>query len=89
MAINQALKCPVCGKSGQISCFSMDQQGNAKRDRVVYTPTIALCHNRPGDGRLIWTHHEAPLNVLAALRQQLIEALAHVDGLISDAANDE
>lgn len=89
MAIKQVLLCPVCGKSGPIDRFSIDTHGNAASDRKEHTPKIALCHQAPTTGLLSWTHHEAPLRVLVALRQQIAEALERVDAMIMEASDAE
>ena len=88
MAIKQVLLCPVCGKSGPINRFSIDLQGNPTADRVKHKPKIALCHQAPRTGLLSWTHHEAPLRVLVALRQQVVEALERVDAMIAEAVDE-
>lgn len=88
MAIKQVLLCPVCGKSGPINRFSIDPQGNPTTERVEHTPKIALCHQQRGTGLLSWTHHEAPLRVLVALRQQTVEALERINAMIAEVAND-
>lgn len=80
----QVLLCPVCGKSGPIERFSIDQQGNASLTRIEYQPKIALAYNGVG-GRWVWTHHAVPLHVLVALRQQMAEALARLDDSIAEA----
>lgn len=84
----QVLLCPVCGKSGPIERYSIDAQGNPAPERMEYQPKIALKYNRPGDGRWSWTHHEAPLRVLVALRQQMAEALARLDESIAEASGE-
>jgi hypothetical protein len=88
VAIKQVLLCPVCGKSGPINRFSIDQHGNPAADRVEHTPKIALCHQHPKTGLLSWTHHEAPLRVLVALRQQMVEALERVDAMIEEISDE-
>jgi hypothetical protein len=84
----QVLLCPVCGKSGPIERFSIDPQGNPALERLIYPPKIALCYNRAGDGKWRWTHHEVPLHVLVALRQQMAEALARLDESIAEASGE-
>jgi hypothetical protein len=84
----QVLLCPVCGKSGPIGRFSIDLRGNPAQERMEYQPKIALCYNRDGDGRWIWTHHEVPLHVLIALRQQMAEALVRLDESIAEASGE-
>ena len=82
--IAQALHCPVCGKSGKIEAFSIDMYGNATIERVEHETEIALQHRNP-KGQVFWTHHNVPLKVLLALRQQMQEALGRVDRWISEA----
>jgi hypothetical protein len=86
MAEQQALKCPVCGKSGRLECFSIAVDGTPLDDRVEHPLEIGLCQRNTVHGRFYWTKHPVPLQVKLALRQQIVEALARLDAEIAEEA---
>lgn len=86
MSASQVLLCPVCGKSGGLGRFSIDNTGNAAQDRKEYMPKIAMRAQNPKNGQMVWTHYHVPLRILVALRQQMVEAVERVDAMIAEAS---
>lgn len=89
MANRQVLTCLVCGKSNDFPRYNIGTDGTASPERQVYPVKISLCHQDKKDGRMFWTHHGVPMQVLVAYRQKLVEALAQIDTAIAEGAADE
>lgn len=84
----QVLRCPVCGKSGDLSVYNIDPHGHPTLERERHPLGIKLNHIDPGQYRLRWTEHPVPLQVLCALKQQLVEALLQVEEAIQEVTDE-
>lgn len=85
MAVVERLRCPLCGLTGTLARFGINDEGVFDPELLRQHDLVLRIDTIGGRGRLDVEHQPLPLPLAQALRAALAEALARLDAEITSA----